>query len=223
MSYIDRTNVGNAKLFGALTDMNLTGQQWNTALAVFFVTYSFGAVPANIALQRLGPRIWLPTMMLSVSIILICASMQSNFGGWTAFRFLLGFVEAGIFPGCSAVLTTWYSPHEIHSRMTIFYTGASAAGGFSGLLAYAIGQLDGTWGYRGWRWIYCLEGKASGHYVTLISKLNPVFRHLLRRFIDLRVLDYSRHAGEGCVAHCRRETILDASPQVLSWWRDRGC
>jgi MFS family permease len=144
--------------------MNISGQQWNTALSVFFVTYSLGAVPANIALQKFGPRIWLPTMMLSVSIILVCASLQSTFGGWAAFRVLLGLVEAGVFPGCSAVLTTWYSPHEVHSRMTIFYTGASAAGGFSGLLAYAIGQLDGTWGYKGWRWIFCLEG--NGLYFT---------------------------------------------------------
>lgn len=45
--------------------------------------------------------------------------------------------------------------------MTIFYMGASSAGAFSGLLAFAIGQLDGTWGYRGWRWIYCLEGVLS--------------------------------------------------------------
>ncbi|RKU43776.1 hypothetical protein DL546_004047 [Coniochaeta pulveracea] len=139
----------------------MSGQDWNTALSVFFVTYALGAVPANIMLQKLGPRIWLPTMMLSVSIILVCASLQKNFAGWTAFRVLLGAVEAGVFPGCSAVLTTWYSPHEVHTRMTIFYMGASSAGAFSGLLAYAIGQLDGTWGYSGWRWIYCLEGVFS--------------------------------------------------------------
>lgn len=123
MSYIDRTNVGkpsqvicseirsldagNAKLFGALEDMGLSGQDWNTALSVFFVTYALGAVPANIMLQRLGPRIWLPTMMLCVSVVLICCSLQSTFAGWTAFRVLLGLVEAGVFPGCSAVLTTW--------------------------------------------------------------------------------------------------------------------
>lgn len=158
MSYIDRTNVGNAKLFNALHDLGMTSQQWNTALSVFFVTYALGGVPANILLKKLGPRIWLPTMMLSVSIILVCSSLQNNFGGWTAFRILLGLVEAGVFPGCSYVLTTWYSPDEVHSRMTIFYSGASAAGAFSGLLAYGIGQLDGTWGYSGWRWIYCLEG-----------------------------------------------------------------
>jgi hypothetical protein len=63
MSYIDRTNVGmlslmmsivktpfsdhssgNAKLFGAIPDMGMTGQDWNTALSVFFVTYAAGGV-----------------------------------------------------------------------------------------------------------------------------------------------------------------------------------
>jgi MFS family permease len=98
---------GNAKLFGALEDMEMSGQDWNTALSVFFITYALGAVPANIMLQKLGPRIWLPTMMLSVSTILICCSLQSSFGGWVAFCVLLGFVEAGVFPGCATVLTTW--------------------------------------------------------------------------------------------------------------------
>ena len=89
--------------------MGLSGQDWNTALSVFFVTYALGAVPSNIMLQRFGPRIWLPTIMLLVSIMLICCSLQSTMAGWTVFRVLLGLVEAGVFPGCSAVLTTWYA------------------------------------------------------------------------------------------------------------------
>ena len=32
------------------------------------------------------------------------------------------------------------------------------AGGFGGLLASAIGKMDGMRGYRGWRWIFILEG-----------------------------------------------------------------
>lgn len=36
--------VGNAKLFGALDDMHLSGQDWNTALCVFFATYALGGV-----------------------------------------------------------------------------------------------------------------------------------------------------------------------------------
>lgn len=139
-------------------DLGLSSQQWNTCLSIFFVTYALGGVPSNIALKRFGPKIWLPALLLSVSSILVFTSLQVNFGGWAAFRVLLGVFEAGVFPGCSFVLTSWYSPKEVHSRMAIFYSGASAAGAFSGLLAYGIGQLDYTWGYRGWRFIYCIEG-----------------------------------------------------------------
>ncbi|KAF4950176.1 hypothetical protein FSARC_13282 [Fusarium sarcochroum] len=146
MSYVDRTNVGNAKLFGAIPDMGMTGQDWNTALSVFFVTYAAG----DLVTGTLGNRV------LGLDI-LIDAKQQS----WVDSISLLGFFEAGIFPGCSFILTYWYSPAEIHSRMTIFYCGASAAGAFSGLLAYGIGHLDYTWGYRGWRFIYCIEGLFS--------------------------------------------------------------
>ncbi|CAG9988810.1 unnamed protein product [Clonostachys byssicola] len=161
MSYVDRTNVSNAKLFGAMEDLGLSGQQWNTCLSIFFVTYAFGGVPSNIALKRFGPRIWLPVLLTTVSLILIFTSLQQNYAGWAAFRVLLGLFEAGVFPGCSFILTQWYSPEEISARMGFFYSGASAAGAFSGLLAYGIGQLDYTWGYRGWRFIYCIEGLFS--------------------------------------------------------------
>ncbi|KAH6662534.1 major facilitator superfamily domain-containing protein [Halenospora varia] len=97
LSYVDRSNgIGNAKLFGALADLGMSGQQWNTALSVFFATYAFGGVPSNIALKRFGPKIWIPTLMICVSIVLICAGLQGNFAGWTSFRVLLGLVEAGI-------------------------------------------------------------------------------------------------------------------------------
>ncbi|KAF9023701.1 MFS general substrate transporter [Hymenopellis radicata] len=158
LSYIDRTNVGNAKLFGALDDLGMSSQDWNTGLCVFFVTYSLGAVPANLALSRFGPKIWIPFILAMVSIILIIHGLVSNRGGWYTMRLLLGWFEAGIYPGCSYVLTTWYNTYEIQKRLTFFYSGACAAGAFSGLLAYGIGQLDYVWGYRGWRFIYVIEG-----------------------------------------------------------------
>lgn len=158
MAYIDRSNTGNVKLFGALEDMHLSGQDWNTALCVFFATYALGGTPSNIALKRWGPKFWLPTLLAICGVINVCQGLQSSMAGFTCMRLLLGLVEAGIYPGCSYVLTNWYSPDELHSRMTIFYSGASLASAFSGLLAYAIGHLDYTWGYRGWRFIYIIEG-----------------------------------------------------------------
>ncbi|KAJ9133702.1 MFS general substrate transporter [Pleurostoma richardsiae] len=161
LCYIDRSNAGNVKLFGALDDLKLSGQDWNTAMCVFFATYSLGGVPSNIALKRLGPNLWLPILLTVCGLLDVFHGLLNNMAGLVSLRLLLGLVEAGVYPGCSYVLTSWYAPEEVHRRMTVFYSGASLATAFSGLLAYAIGHLDHTWGYRGWRFIYVIEGLLS--------------------------------------------------------------
>jgi len=52
----------------------------------------------------------------------------------------------------------WYCRHEIQFRQALFFSAASIAGAFSGLLAFAIGKMDGVGGLEGWRWIFILEG-----------------------------------------------------------------
>ncbi|CAF9922820.1 MAG: hypothetical protein HETSPECPRED_005159 [Heterodermia speciosa] len=66
-----------------------------------------------------------------------------NFGGLLAVRFLLGIVEAGIFPGCFYLIGMWYKPSEAQKRFSFFFNAASFAGAFGGLLASAIGLMDG--------------------------------------------------------------------------------
>jgi MFS family permease len=43
----------------------------------------------------------------------------------------------------------------------MFFSAASIAGAFSGLLAFAISKMDGVGGLEGWRWIFILEGIAT--------------------------------------------------------------
>lgn len=52
----------------------------------------------------------------------------------------------------------WYCRHEIQLRQALFFSAASVAGAFSGLLAFGISKMDGVGGYEGWRWIFILEG-----------------------------------------------------------------
>jgi MFS family permease len=52
----------------------------------------------------------------------------------------------------------WYCRHEIQFRQALFFSAASIAGAFSGLLAFAIAKMDGVGGLEGWRWIFILEG-----------------------------------------------------------------
>src|SRR3979490_931496 len=48
----------------------------------------------------------------------------------------------------------WYPRHALQLRIGLFFSGASLAYGFSGLLSFAIGFMDGIQGLQGWSWIF---------------------------------------------------------------------
>ena len=52
----------------------------------------------------------------------------------------------------------WYRRSEAQKRYSFFFSSTTLAGAFGGLLAAAIGKMDGMLGHRGWRWIFILEG-----------------------------------------------------------------
>lgn len=52
----------------------------------------------------------------------------------------------------------WYKRSEAQKRFSFFFSSTTLAGAFGGLLAYGIGQMDGARGWRGWRWVFVIEG-----------------------------------------------------------------
>ena len=60
LAFLDRVNIGNARLFGLEADTHLVGNQYNIALLLFFVPYILLEVPSNLILKKVRPRIWLP-------------------------------------------------------------------------------------------------------------------------------------------------------------------
>jgi MFS family permease len=78
------------------------------------------------------------------------------------FRFVLGCIEAGFFPGVLYLLSCWYTPTEIGKRFAVFLSAAVLAGAFGGLLAGAItGHLAGALRIDAWRWLFLIEGAAT--------------------------------------------------------------
>jgi MFS family permease len=75
-----------------------------------------------------------------------------------AARAALGIAEGGLFPGVTFYITMWYRRHECGFRMAIFFSAATAAGAFGGLLARGITEMDELGGLAGWAWIFILEG-----------------------------------------------------------------
>ena len=73
-------------------------------------------------------------------------------------RVILGVLEAGFFPGCAYLLSTWYTRFELQKRNAVFYLIGSMASAASGILAYGIMQMNGLGNLSGWRWIFIIEG-----------------------------------------------------------------
>lgn len=51
----------------------------------------------------------------------------------------------------------WYRRHEVGFRTAIFFSAATAAGAFGGLLARGLVEMDGIAGLAGWSWIFIIE------------------------------------------------------------------
>lgn len=158
LSFLDRSNVGNARIEGLATDLKITGNQYLMTLTIYFIGYVLFEIPCNIVLKRTTPKFWLPTLMLAWGIVATLMGVSQNFGGFLAARFFLGVTESGLFPGVVFYLSMWYKRTETHYRVALFFSAASLAGAFGGILAYGIGFMKNVGGYNGWRWIFIIEG-----------------------------------------------------------------
>ncbi|CAG7990144.1 unnamed protein product [Penicillium salamii] len=158
VSFLDRTNIGNAKLVGLQDDLGMSNAQFNATLTIFFVSYSIFEPATNILLKRLRPSIFIPLIMMSWGICMTLMGIVHNYAGLMAVRWFLGLSEAGLFPGVGYFLSCWYKRSEFGVRMAIFFSAAALAGSFGGLLAAAIAKMHGVGGLAGWSWIFILEG-----------------------------------------------------------------
>ena len=115
LAFVDRINIGNARIQGLEKDLSMEGNNYNIALFVFFIPYILFEVPSNIILRKVAPSTWLSFIMfcwgkleqnytqlwlrLRLGIVTTCMGLTKSYAGLVICRFLLGFFEAGFVPG----------------------------------------------------------------------------------------------------------------------------
>lgn len=107
LSFLDRGNIGNAKIEGLQEDLGMSGAQYNWCLTVFFFTYAAFEVPSNLLLKRLRPSVWLPTIMVAWGVVMTLMGIVTSYEGLLIARIFLGVTEAGLFPGVAYYITMW--------------------------------------------------------------------------------------------------------------------
>ena len=94
VAYLDRVNVGFAALqMNAV--LGFSGSVYGFGAGIFFLGYFLFEVPSNLALARVGARVWLARIAIVWGMVSITMVFVSSARSFYFMRFLLGAAEAG--------------------------------------------------------------------------------------------------------------------------------
>ncbi|KAF8963255.1 MFS general substrate transporter [Flammula alnicola] len=161
LSFLDRSNIGNARIAGLQKGLRMTDIQYEIAVTITYVPYILAELPSNLLLRKIGPNILMPTILTIWGIIVTMQGFVKSYHGLIVARAFLGLVEGPMFPGIVLYLSGFYTRAELSLRIAFFFSAASLSGAFSGLLAAAIANMHGVGGKPAWAWIFILEGLFS--------------------------------------------------------------
>ncbi|KAF3062068.1 Pantothenate transporter liz1 [Daldinia childiae] len=156
---LDRAAFANAYVAGLREELDLDGNQYSILLSLATVGYTIGQIPHGIVIQKIAPRIWLPSCVLVWAGLTMATAACKNFAQLAAIRFLLGLVEASTYCGTIYIIGSWYKPREIAKRTAIFTASGQAGTMFAGIMMTAIHRgMDGLAGLAGWKWVFIIDG-----------------------------------------------------------------
>ncbi|KAF9479974.1 MFS general substrate transporter [Pholiota conissans] len=158
LSFLDRANIGNARVAGLQKGLGITDRQYSICITITYIPYVLSEIPSNLLMRKIGPNIAMPAILTIWGIIVTLQGLVSSFAGLATARFFLGLVEGPMFPGIVLYLSGFYTREELSLRIAFFFSAASLSGAFSGLLAAAISNMHGVGGKPAWSWIFILEG-----------------------------------------------------------------
>lgn len=157
LAFIDRSNIGNARIDGLADDLHLDANKFNIALAVFYVPYICYDVPSNLVIKYFKAGYYLPGLLIAWGLVSMCTGFVKSYAGLLVARFFLGLAEGGLLGGMLVYLAMFYRRHQLLYRITLFYCAAPLSGAFGGLLATGLAQIEHG-GYNGWPYIFFVEG-----------------------------------------------------------------
>ncbi|KAJ9157660.1 MFS general substrate transporter [Pleurostoma richardsiae] len=158
LSYLDRSNIGNARNIGLATDLGLSSRMYQIASAAFYIgTVTCGTI-GGLMLKVVRPSYWLGICAIGWGAVSTLQAACTTPGGLIAVRLFLGIFEASFAPGCALYLSFWYLKSELSLRIAV-YAGMSAVSGIvSGLISYGLGTAQGKMAIQAWQALFIVEG-----------------------------------------------------------------
>jgi ACS family tartrate transporter-like MFS transporter len=171
IAYVDRTNVGLAKLRMSKDLPGFDNAVIGFGSGVFFIGYFLLEIPGTLLVEKWSARKWISRIMVSWGIMAGLTAFVTTPMQFYVARFFLGLAEAGFFPGVIVYLTHWFPSRDRARALSWFFIAAPLAQMVSPKISYFMIRIGTTetfdgvpyyhppmWGLQGWQWMYILWG-----------------------------------------------------------------
>ncbi|OLL23631.1 High-affinity nicotinic acid transporter [Neolecta irregularis DAH-3] len=156
-AYLDRSNLGNAKLQGLEKDiLNNDSNKFDWIASMFYIAYVIFGLPVTLGVKYFDPSTWIAVCTIIWGTASTLHAATFNFAELSAARVCLGIAEAGFGPSMTVYYSFFYTRDEIGLRNSLFIGSAAAAGAFGGLIAYGVSKIKSH--IATWRILFLIEG-----------------------------------------------------------------
>ena len=159
VSFLDRVNISFAAL-QMNADLGFSKEAYGFAAGIFFWGYFLFEVPSNLALQKVGARLWMCRICVTWGVLSMLQAFVKDPLSLSIVRFLMGAAEAGLFPGMVLYMTYWFPASTRARFIALFLAGVPLSVVLGGPLSGWLLGVSGH-GLRGWQWMLLLEGIPS--------------------------------------------------------------
>ncbi|KAI1614623.1 major facilitator superfamily domain-containing protein [Exophiala viscosa] len=212
--YLDRGQIGNARVMGMQVDLRLTSQQFYNCVMMFFLGYMVLELPAGLLLRICPPRFVLGVNAVLFGIFACAMASAKSYASVMVLRVLIGFAEAFV-NNAYLYISLWYRPNELSTRTAAIYGMSPVAGAISGIISWGLEKhVDKVLGFDSWQWLFIIEGAITifwgliviallpGLPDTVIQKGNFFFRHEdERKMISARMVASQNTEGSRARYH----------------------
>jgi MFS family permease len=140
-------------------ELAFSNAAYGLGAGIFFIGYFLFEIPSNIALEKVGAKIWFARIVLTWGIATVALAFVADTTWFYVLRFVIGAAEAGTAPGVMLFLSQWVPDSQRGRFNSLYWVSVPiafvAAGPLSGLI---MTQFNGLAGYSGWQWLFAVEG-----------------------------------------------------------------
>ncbi|KAI9740431.1 MAG: hypothetical protein M1834_005011 [Cirrosporium novae-zelandiae] len=220
LAAVDKVIISNAAIYGMKTDAHLVGNQFSWVGSIFYFGYLLFEWPAGLLIQRLPVAKFYAGTVLGWAILMMCTAATHNFAGLASVRFVMGMLEAVVFPATAIITVMWWSTKEQPIRVAFWFNQFSSV--FSGIISYGIGHTHTA--LHPWRLLFLVLGAFSVLWACVLyfflpdSPVNCRYMSDREKYICLdRVKDNNTGVEDKTLKWYQvRECLLDPKTWLLA-------